>query len=161
MPEHDDPNYWAKRSFDQQDDRAEKQYVAAIESANQALKGSFLLNGGACIALLAFLSSTYTAQGLSTEKAQLVASIVQSMTWFALGALCSTTASAFAYLANRFYGEAASSFRKSFTHPYIFATPQSSRWGIAANIFNVAGAILGFSSLGLFLYGLILIGRVF
>lgn len=77
---------------------------AAIESGNQALKALFLLNGGACIALLGFLASTLNSS--KPEIAHLMQNIVSALQWFAYGVGAATLASCLAYVTNSTYANA-------------------------------------------------------
>lgn len=95
-----DDEYKAWR--DQVTRRAETMEAASIESANQVLKALFLLNGGACVAVLGFLASTFNADA-DTDRARLIADMLASLRWFSMGAGCAVLASGLAYLTNSAY----------------------------------------------------------
>lgn len=82
--------------------RAEAMEGAAIESANQALKALFLLNGGASVAVLGFLASTFSSE-TNTDTGRLIADLVYALRWFSSGAGAAVLASCLAYLTNSFY----------------------------------------------------------
>lgn len=60
--------------------------AAAIESAAHGLKALLLLNGGACIALIAFVGSIATSSSLRPEFSPLVGAASRALIWFAAGA---------------------------------------------------------------------------
>lgn len=69
---------------------------AALDAANLAIRSIILVNGGAVVALLAFLSSLESNQA---DKFQMT-SLVAPIEWFAWGVGFGLTASALAYLIN-------------------------------------------------------------
>ncbi|WP_332302388.1 hypothetical protein [Rhizobium sp. GR12] len=80
--------------------------AAAIEGAAQGLKSLFLLNGGACVALLTFVGSASTSQNLKPEFVPLVESATKSLICFAVGAGLTVLAMTCAYLTNQAYSSA-------------------------------------------------------
>jgi hypothetical protein len=119
--------------------RAEALENASIESGNQALKALLLLNGGACIAILGFLSSTYTAPDLDTDRARLLEELIRSLGSFAWGAGSAVLASTVAYLTNSYYARALMSSKRS-------------QWRIAW-AFNLVAVLAGTASLAWFACG--------
>ncbi|MBD8555431.1 hypothetical protein IFT84_13045 [Rhizobium sp. CFBP 8762] len=85
------------------EDRRRTLEAAAIESADQGLKGLLLLNGGACVALLAFVGSTATSSSLRPEFVPLINVATHSLIWFASGAGLAVLACIPAYKANQSY----------------------------------------------------------
>lgn len=77
--------------------------AAAMEGAAQGLKALLLLNGGACVALLAFLGSTATSSSLRDEFVPLVSATAGSLIWFAAGAGVAVLACILAYWTNQAY----------------------------------------------------------
>jgi len=77
--------------------------AAAIEGAAQGLKALLLLNGGACVALLAFVGSTATSGSLRPEFVPLISAATSSLIWFAAGSGISVLACLFAYWTNQTY----------------------------------------------------------
>ncbi|NSZ57788.1 hypothetical protein FY145_07055 [Agrobacterium tumefaciens] len=80
--------------------------AAATEGAAQGLKSLFLLNGGACVALLTFVGSASTSQNLKPEFVPLVESATKSLICFAVGAGLTVLAMTCAYLTNQAYSSA-------------------------------------------------------
>jgi hypothetical protein len=81
-------------------DRLELRATRAVESAMQAIKGSFALNGGAAIAALGFLASTFD-KGTTDDLTMLIADMRGALAWFASGAMLAAMTWASAYVANR------------------------------------------------------------
>ena len=77
--------------------------AASIEASHQAMKALLLLNGGACIAVLGFLSSIFSAEHLDFDRAMFFNSAVRSLVWFATGAWLSVVTVFLAYLTNQRY----------------------------------------------------------
>lgn len=80
--------------------------AAAMEGAAQGLKSLFLLNGGACIALMTFVGSASTSENLKAEFVPLVESATKSLICFAVGAGLAVLAMTCAYLTNQAYSSA-------------------------------------------------------
>lgn len=146
----EDPDYWAKRAFDRQDDIYKKHVEAAIEFAKRALQAGFILNGGAFLALLVLLASILGGEKLDAASAELAERIIKSLTYFAFGAFFFVLATCSAYLINRSFAEANQAYRKSFEHPYIQETSSSKgTFRIAVFFYFLAVASVG---IGLFLF---------
>ena len=83
-------------------DRIARLEQASLDSAHEGLKALLLLNGGACVAILGFLATT-----LKDAKAggfePLVAAMLRSLTFFAVGAGLSVLTAVLSYLANQAY----------------------------------------------------------
>ncbi|MBB3389162.1 hypothetical protein FHT82_001885 [Rhizobium sp. BK275] len=112
---------------------------AAMEAAGQGLKALLLLNGGACVALLAFVAGTATSSSLQKEFIPLVTVTAHSLIWFASGAGFAVFACILAYLTNQAYAN-------------HLITPEKSKWR-TGTWFNVAGLFTAFISLGCFAVG--------
>ena len=170
----DDAQYWAQDSFARADQRVQRQFDAAIQSGSRAIQAAFLLNGGACIALLFFLASTYNtdvvageysrlmeAVAASQDKARLMGAIVTILTGFAWGALLAVLALALGYFVNGFYSMAEKLKKRGLEAPYVRDTPDSTRCKWAGHVLGVLTMLAGFSSLGLFVHGVTKIDRLF
>jgi len=149
-----DTHEWAKRTFDSSDTRREAQYAAATEAANAALKALLILNGGACLALLAFLANVLDHEEVSRSAQFLVPAAISALVMFSWGAVCAVLTSGLAYLVNRFYAECLGARRRSVEHPFEHDTKASRRWLCAANGLNIAAILLFFASIGLFVAGI-------
>ncbi len=105
-------------------------FRSVIQSGQNAIRSSFLLNGGAAVAMLAFIGKLTEAQA---EKIPVFAS---SLTIFVIGVLAITIASGFTYLSQWFYAGDA-------------------KWKVTTGFwFNVLAIVLGLSSYGVFIWGM-------
>ncbi|WP_273453293.1 hypothetical protein [Nevskia ramosa] len=111
-------------------------FRAVINAGQNAIKSSFLLNGGASVALLAFIGH------LAQFKPEKVATFGSCMLPFAFGVLAIAMTSGFTYLSQWFYAG---------------ARPLALKIGFGLNILTI---VLGISSYGLFVWGLLATYRV-
>jgi hypothetical protein len=105
-------------------------FRSVITAGQSAIKSSFLLNGGAAVALLAFIGHL-----ASIDKAN-VAIFAPSLLPFAYGVLAIAITSGFTYLSQWLYASEYQPARKT------------------GFVFNIICIILGLSSYGFFLWGL-------
>ena len=105
-------------------------FKSVISSGQNALRSAFLLNGGAAVAVLAFLGK------LSEQHQDKIALFSSSLIIFVIGVLAVTMSSGFTYLSQWFY----SSVEKKQQTP-----------GFICNLIAIA---LGLSSYGLFIWAM-------
>lgn len=110
--------------------------TAAIEGAAQGLKALLLLNGGACVALLAFVGGAATSSNVRPEFVPLISATTGSLIWFATGAGVSVLACLFAYWTNQAYAN-------------HVIDPKKTPWSTGTKL-NAAAATLSIFSLGCF-----------
>ena len=122
------------------DKRADDLERASIDASTQGLKALLLLNGGACIALLAFISSTIGTRVIGREAA-FILSARQALVYFAIGAGLSVVTCIFAYLANQAYS---SHLRNAAEYP---------RHWTYGHLWTRAGLVTTVGSLALFFFG--------
>jgi hypothetical protein len=156
---NDDPHSWAKRAHDRHDVWYGKLNEATIQSGTAAVRYAFLLNGGACLALLAFLANTLTATGLNVGQRALLSAILPTLGIFAWGALLSVIAAGGGYLVNRCAVEGNYRYKLTYEHPYVTRTRATDIWLGISNVLTVVVILVVLGSLGLFVAGLITISR--
>lgn len=107
-----------------------EEFRAVIQSGQNAMKTALLMNGGASIALLAFI-------GKLTEKQQYqIPHFAEALAIFVLGVFFIGAASGTTYLSQWFYAE-------------------SEKWKIRIGSgFNIISILLGLTSLGFFVWGM-------
>lgn len=105
-------------------------FKSVISSGQNAMRSSFLMNGGAAVALLAFISH------LAEIKPDTVAVFAAVLLPFVLGVLAMTMTSGFTYLSQWLYDS-----------PNI----KAQKWGFKINIVCIA---LGISSYVFFMWGM-------
>ncbi len=103
-------------------------FRSVITAGQNAIKSSLLLNGGAAIAMLAFIANT------ARDNSQRVSYLASSLEPFAYGALAIVVTSGLTYLAQ-----------------VLFANEKTRKFGRTA---QVACIILGTASYGCFVWGL-------
>ena len=96
---------------------------AAIDSANVAIRALLLVNGGAVVALLAFIGAMEAGQ----SDAVSIDPLVKPVWFFAIGTGLSATISASAYFVNVFDSDILSSVKLTWQHPYVEKKPVA-RW---------------------------------
>lgn len=105
-------------------------FRSVITAGQSAIKSSFLLNGGAAIALLAFIGN------LTQHRPDKVAAFASCLVPFALGVLAIAVTSGVTYLSQWLYHR---------------SSPMPRKVGLGLNILAM---VLGFASYGLFSWGL-------
>ena len=105
-------------------------FRSVISSGQNAMRSSFLLNGGASVALLAFIGH------LAAIKPENVVTFSKVLLPFVLGVLAMTMTSGFTYLSQWLYGN---------------YDPNSQKWGFRLNIVCI---LLGISSYFFFMWGM-------
>lgn len=83
--------------------RADALEKASIDASQEGLKALLILNGGACIALLAFLSATMGKEHTIAKEAAFVEGATEALIFFSIGAGLAVLTCVFAYLANQAY----------------------------------------------------------
>lgn len=106
-------------------------FRSVITAGQNALRASFLMNGGASVATLAFIGHLATS---SPEKVTLFSA---SLAIFVVGVLFSAVASGTTYLSQWFYGSG-----------------EGKKLMVAGFILNVVSIVLGLSSYGIFAWGI-------
>ena len=105
-------------------------FRSVITYAQTAIRSSMILNGGAAVALLAFIAH------LATVNSDKVVLFAGCLLWFAVGALLIGLTAALAYLSQWFY------------HRYSAASLRT------GGLLNIACIVLGLASYGTFAWGL-------
>jgi hypothetical protein len=147
-----DPNPRPDRAFQEYQVRAPLEHAetlelfkSVIESGQTAIKSLIAINGGAAVALLAFLGNmltkpqpTGTGQA-STSGPSIQSQLATAMAWFVFGVFLIGAVSAVRYL-------------NAWAH-LIGRSRQSRGWVRAADAFNYLAIVLGLASLAVFLVG--------
>jgi len=111
-----------------------------------------LVNGGAVIALLAFVGALETGgNGTTIEFDALVAPI----RWFALGVGFAAVTATLAYLVNLLDGYIFASFRLTWEHPYVHELQEAKRLKVGRRILYVAALASAVASLVAFFLGIV------
>lgn len=121
--------------------RADALEKASIDASIEGLKALLILNGGASISLLAFLSTTMGKEHPIAKEAAFVSGATEALVFFSIGAGLAVVTCVLAYLANQAYS---SHIRNREEYPR--------HWGYGT-AWTRAGLISTIGSLGLFFYG--------
>jgi hypothetical protein len=126
---------------------------AAIKSGESAIKTVVLANGGAVVAVLAFL-------GNLTGKAPAgqISSVAGSLTYFAWGVAAGLIAMFAAYLTNLHYANREQSYLRTDVHPYIQQGPATLGYVRLSTTAHYAAILAGAISVALFVYGIYDVG---
>ncbi|MFD9899380.1 hypothetical protein [Mesorhizobium sp. NPDC059025] len=144
----------AKIAHDRANERYERQTDAGIQFAKQSFQALLLLNGGACIALLGFLANTFAKENMPQAQQHLLASMVASLRWFALGAFVTVLATVVAFLSNRGYADEGLARARIDIPPYLVETRASRIWHLWATATFLVSLIGALAGLGFFMVGL-------
>lgn len=123
------------------DERADSLEKASIDASVEGLKALLLLNGGACISLLAFLASVMARDELNIAQAKFVVGAKEALVYFAIAAGLSVVTCVFAYLSNQAYS-AHLRWREQYPRHWSYG-----------HAFTRAGLVSTAASLLLFFYG--------
>ena len=105
----------AERAHDQATETFHRVNEAAIRDAQAAIRIILVINGGAAIAVLAFVGSL-VSKGYSIPQAS---GIISNSLWFVFGVMATAFAASFAYLTNLCYAGSLASLTPTWDHPYF------------------------------------------
>lgn len=143
----------AERAHDQENTFIHKLNDAAILTGNHTLRALIIINGGAAIALLAFIGHLISVQNgvFSKSLGELTAPLI----WFAWGVALATVSMGFSYVTNYSYSSHASRKSKHYQAPYIRETLSSKRWLRFGFIFQIFAVLTAIVSIYLFVSGMV------
>jgi hypothetical protein len=141
----------AEREHDRIIEHGNRLNESATRDAQGAIRVLLAINGGASVAILAFIGASKARGELSIDQLHLM---VRSLSYFVIGALTTALAAIFAYLTNLNYAGAALLKLRTWEYPYSIETKTSKRSLIAAKIFHVLGILGTLSGIILFVIGM-------
>jgi hypothetical protein len=130
----------AERAHDKIDEFHRYANEAAVRTADLALRMAMLINGGAAIAVLAFIGGLLSKDKIAAGQ---LANMATSLAWFAYGVVIPVAGMALSYLTNYCMAAVASSQRKNWEHPYVEPGPKTARWRLFNIIFHVPRSVQG------------------
>jgi hypothetical protein len=138
----------AEKAHENQIEFARAANLAAVSTGTETVKAILLINGGACVAVLAFIGSL-------VSRGQGVTDLAGSLVWFAAGAVFAVMSAAFGYLTNLSYFSESNARTRHFDEPYVRDTNASRRH-------HVAGCITRWVTIGCSIAGILaFVGGVF
>jgi hypothetical protein len=123
---------------------------AATNATNLALRMALLINGGAAVALLAFIKDLEEKQQHATAN---------TLLWFALGVTAAVLSLTFAYFTNYSAGQVMISGVPIDQPPYLRDGPTSARWRRRYWVFLWVAIFLGLISIALFVVGILFVRK--
>lgn len=142
----------AERHHDREIEFARESNQAAIGNANIALRTLVLVNGGAAVAILAFLGGIVeTDTNAFLEDVEQATAPVVSFAW---GVALATLGIGLAYFTNYCITTSIWARQHIYEHPYVEVTERSRRWEKWGIFFQVFAVISALASLGCFLMGM-------
>lgn len=145
MDENREERRQAERAHDNHTRFIEHLNKASIDSGTLAIRSALLINGGAAIALLAYVGTLEIKES---------STVIGSLVWFALGVAAAAFGTAFAFMANFTQVTGETSKRIKWDYPYIFHTNSSRIFMWLMYFFQISSIIAGAASLILFIYGM-------
>jgi hypothetical protein len=125
---------------------------SSIKSADVMLRNCLLINGGAAVAILAFMGTV-----ISKDAGSHIGDIAGGLTYFAWGVIASVVALGLSYIVHVVTYLYVTSQEKVWKHPYIVPGKRTAWWGrlkITLHLLAVALAVL---SAVLFVIGLFMV----
>jgi hypothetical protein len=129
----------AEKAHENQTEFARAANLAAVTTGTETVKAILLINGGACVAVLAFIGSL-------ASQGQVVTDLAVSLVWFAIGALVAVISAGFGYLTNLSYFAESNARTRHFDEPYVRETDASRRHHVAGSVtrwLTICCAIVG------------------
>ena len=125
-------------------------FQAAFQSGQIALRTLILVNGGAAVAVLFFLSTI--AAKVTVAQISVVAS---SLIWFVAGITCGLMALTCAYLTNLYDANVGTSLNQTWEYPYIQPGRFTQHFVRVSRYAHVLAILAGIASLLLFVVGML------
>jgi hypothetical protein len=142
----------AQRTHDREAELHRTNLEVASKSAEVAVKTSVLMNGGAAVAILAFIGGMLGKDIVSVKQ---VADVSSSLIWFAAGVATGVGALALIYLMNYCAAARVSFRRRTFEHPYVRETSRSLLMKKIYTIAHILAVAASLISLCLFIIGML------
>jgi hypothetical protein len=124
---------------------------AVIKAGDVAIRTVMLVNGGAAVAVLAFIGALVRQDGVTIKQ---VAGVSGSLLWFASGVAAAVLALALSYFTNFCYGRSETSKIFTLEHPYIIDGTNTRWWRNWAYAFHLGAIVWGLLSLAAFVVGM-------
>jgi hypothetical protein len=142
----------AERQHDKVTDVANKINEATINGGNLALRMVLLINGGAAVALLSFMSD------LPKDQRQAIA---RALAWFAWGVVAAALSLGLTYFTNYCAVGVERSKKLLYEPPFILDGTYTALWRRFRIVFHIAAILVGLLSLVLFVVGMLSVRSAF
>lgn len=142
----------AERSHDKIDEFHARANEAAVRTADLALRMAMLINGGAAVAVLAFMGGLIAKDKIAAGQ---LANVASTLAWFAFGVVIAVAGMALSYLTNYCMAGVAASQMKKWEHPFVEPGAMTARWRLFNIIFHMFAFGAGLASLIFFVVGML------
>lgn len=141
-----------ERAHDRLDAFTDAANAGAMAMGPAALKTSILINGGAALAILTFISAIIGETEVNPDN---ISSAANSLIWFAIGVAVGAAGLGLAYLTTYCQAAESTSVNRIADPPFEAPTSSTGRWRIAAGTFQVSAVVCGIASILAFVVGMI------
>lgn len=141
----------ARREHDQQNADRIQMNEAAIRTGESAIKAAILANGGAVIAVLAFVGNLAGRSGIDPKH---LVGIAGSLNWFAWGVAAGVACLLLAYLTNLSQAQKLTSHIWTWKHPYWEKGKATDWFAWQRLLCQWLAIVMGAASLALFVLGI-------
>ena len=141
----------SQRAYERCEESHLKFNEMTIASSQLALRTSVLINGGAAVAILAFVGGLTSQSKITLAQLTIIA---HSLIWFGSGVALATRAMVFAYFTNYFTTSYIGSLIATGSSPSLIPSPKSKIVNFLKTIFHILAVVSGLGSLLLFVYGM-------
>jgi len=141
----------ALRAHDSSRRYSEATNEAVVKAGEVAIRTVMLINGGAAVAVLAFIGAVVREHGVTVKQ---VAGVSSSLLWFGGGVAAAAWALALSYFTNFCYVRSETSKIFTLDHPYIIDGANTRWWLRWAWGFHLGTIVWGVLSLVLFFVGM-------
>ncbi|MFT4795302.1 MAG: hypothetical protein ACJAVR_001502 [Paracoccaceae bacterium] len=122
--------------------------AATVDSGAAAVKSLFIMNGGAVVALLAFVANAVGECG-----ADLTGRASSALLLFSYGLISAAAVACGAYLVNFCYLSSVAAARLTWSHPFTEKSRSSRNWLRIGRPLHALSIIVAIASLSFFLFG--------
>lgn len=142
----------AERAHDDMTQFGNEANAAAIKSAEEAIKAVILINGGSCVAMLAFIGTLASKDLLSTEQ---LSRIIVPLFYFGSGVASGIVAAVAAYFTNLMIAGSSNRQTREYEVPFLRETVSSKRHRRWGELFRWLAILAMALSIGSFVTGLV------
>jgi hypothetical protein len=147
----------AERAHDRTDKLEDMFNENSDRHAQSVIRIILTLNGGAGIALLAFVGGLASRGGLGVEQVIL---ITAQLKWFVFGVLTACAAALTAYVVSYVYTGQLRFLTRSWDPPFIVENARTKKWLRVGYVLHVLGILLVLVGVGFFSFGMYKIQHV-
>lgn len=148
---------FGKWSLDNHQQLARANLEAALSSAALALRTIVLINGGAAVAILAFLGTLMGRTDKAAATTRQLEALTGSLAWFAIGVVFGALAMGLAYFTNLSSWKLLTEMKVSLESPFVEKTENSSAVASRTDRYQAFAVAAFFLSLAAFVAGVALI----